>query len=142
MRQTIQPKAMTVSDMNYAARKNLDEAIANFNDDSSESSTADHYEVLQMKKINQKFTKLMSFNLDKSLNKTESLLGQYKRMQERVSNLSPLELAVQKHNFQTRFRESGSLKQQHRVRFSLDNNKNDGRNDAATAHQNLQGKPN
>ena len=84
MRQTIQPKAMTVSDMSYAARKNLDEAIANFNDDSSESSTADHYEVLQMKKINQKFTKLMSFNLDKSLNKTESLLGQYKRMQERV----------------------------------------------------------
>ena len=38
----------------------------------------------------------MSFNLEKSLNKTESLLGKYKKMQERVSNLSPLELAVQK----------------------------------------------
>ena len=47
MRQTIQPKPMTVQDINYtAARKNLDEAFANFNDDSSESSTADHYEVL------------------------------------------------------------------------------------------------
>ena len=138
MRQTFQPKAMTVSDMNYAARKNLDEAIANFNDDSSDSSNADHYEVLQMKKINQKFTKLMSFNLDKSLNQTENLLGKYKKMQERVSNLSPLELAVQKHNFQSRFRESGSIKQQHRVRFSIDN-KNDG-NDAAAAQQNYQGK--
>ena len=131
---------MTVSDMNYAARKNLDEAIANFNDDSSASSAADHYEVLQMKKINQKFTKLMSFNLEKSLNKTESLLGNYKKMQERVANLSPLELAVQKHNFQTRFRESGSIKQQHRVRFSIDNIKDDGSKDATAAHQNFQGK--
>ena len=80
----------------------------------------------------------MSFNLEKSLNKTESLLGKYKKMQERVSNLSPLELAVQKHDFQSRFRESGSIKQQHRVRFSIDNNKSN--NNTAAAQQNYQGK--
>ena len=57
--------------------------------DDSDESIHDFYEVIQMKKNNQKFSKLMSFDIEQSLNKTQDFSGKFRQSQN-VSNTNNL----------------------------------------------------
>jgi len=43
-------------------------------------SNHDMFEAIQMKKINQKFSKLMSFDLEKTFNKTQTLMNRHQQL--------------------------------------------------------------
>jgi hypothetical protein len=51
-------------------------------------SNHDMYEAIQMKKINQKFSKLMSFDLEKTFNKTQSLMNRHQQLSTTVNNMN------------------------------------------------------
>ena len=59
--------------------------LAGLDDNSDSENNNDQYEVLQMKKINQRFSKLMSFNIEHKMNEistqdmTMTLGGKYNR---------------------------------------------------------------
>lgn len=57
-------------------------------DETESDENHDLFEAIQLKKINKKFSKLMSFDIGKSLNKTQDLVGKYQTTQNQINNLS------------------------------------------------------
>ena len=55
------------------------------------NSTHDMFEARQMKKFNLKFSKLMSFDLDETFNRTQVLLNKHQRFQLAANNMTALD---------------------------------------------------
>ena len=69
-----------------AKEKATQDADYALNDDSD--SNRDMYEVIQLKKVNQKFDRLMAFDIEKQFSKTQHLLGKQPNQQSIANNLS------------------------------------------------------
>ena len=118
-------------------------------EDGETSSTHDMFEARQMKKFNQKFSKLMSFDIDKTFNRTQVLLNKNQRLHQAANNMTALDnmrlnqnrfktegpnsvmkfadLIATNHGFTTKQRRTPVKTSQKplRVRFSLDKDDED-----------------
>lgn len=73
--------------------RNCDQYDSKRKDDNAASaedsdSTHDIHEKIEMQKINKKFSKLMSFDIEKSFNKTQNLLNRHQKLVQKVNSLT------------------------------------------------------